>query len=122
MTISDVEVTRGDPGTVVVQFVGEHDLTTSEKTNSLLEGLVAANQLVIADLSASTFIDSSFLHSLISADRDAQTRGTRLRLQLGADPAIQRTLQIAGLLQHLDCLPAYDESVQQASSLPAASR
>ncbi len=72
MTFSAVEVTQATPGEAVARFLGDHDLTTSTETDVLLAALVEANQLVTVDLSEATFIDSSFLHSLVKANRDAR--------------------------------------------------
>src|SRR4051812_34366549 len=103
MIESEVDVVREEPGKVVVRFIGEHDLTTRVSTIDLLQQLVAENDHVTADLRDAAFIDSSFLHALVMADRSAHDRGTRFRVQLSTAPGIEKVLKISGLIESLDC-------------------
>ena len=111
MTESEVDVMPDGPGTVVARFIGEHDLTRREETDDLLQRLVAENDHVTADLSDATFIDSSFLHTLASADRSARARGTRFRVQLGTTPGIETVFKISGLIDTLDCFYGDDQTL-----------
>ena len=62
---SDVELLWPQPGAVVVELLGEHDLVTKSAMSDLLEGLVSDYDLVVIDVSRAEFIDSSFLHLLV---------------------------------------------------------
>jgi anti-sigma B factor antagonist len=55
----------------VVSLVGEHDLSTRDKLDSVLADVLATGATVIVDLSAATFIDSSTLAVLIHAFQQA---------------------------------------------------
>jgi anti-anti-sigma factor len=110
MTVSDVEVLQGEPGSVIVRFIGEHDLTTREPTDAVLARLVGDNDLVTVDLGETTFIDSSFMHSIVKADRSARDRGARIRVRLGTHQGVEQALRLAGLLEQLDCVPPQDET------------
>ena len=99
------------PGAVVVECTGEHDLATSESLGRLLTELVATNDLVVIDVSDAEFIDSSFLHNLVKADRLARPRGTRLRLQFGTAPVVVRALEMSGILNRIEHAPTREEAI-----------
>jgi anti-anti-sigma factor len=102
VTISDVSVNERGDGTAVVRFIGEHDLTQREATQQLLARRVAGNEVVTVDLREMTFIDSAFMHCLVIAHKQANARGSRFRVQLGAGSAIERALSVSGLLETLE--------------------
>ena len=89
---------------------GEHDLTTSKEVGSLLADLVAENELVVIDVTEAEFVDTSFLHNVVNADRLSRAHGTRVRLQLGA-AAIARTLELGGVLERLDHVPTREQAL-----------
>ena len=109
--LPDVEVLQPRPGAVVVECRGEHDLTTSESLGRLLTELVATNDLVVVDVSDADFIDSSFLHTLVKADRLARPRGTRLRLQFGTAPIVARALEVSGILERIEYAGTREEAI-----------
>jgi anti-anti-sigma regulatory factor len=73
--------------------------------------LVSENALVTADLGDATFIDSSFMHSLVKAGRAARDHGTGFNVQLGTTPAIEQALRVGGLLEQLNCLPPQEQTM-----------
>ena len=85
--LADLEVLRPRPGVAVVECKGEHDLTSRDEIGRLFSALVAGNKLVVVDVSEATFIDSSFIHNLLKANRLAVEQGARFRLAArnGAD-------------------------------------
>ena len=117
MIESEVDVVREERGRVVARFIGEHDLTTRDATNELLQQLVAESDHVTADLSDATFIDSSFLQALVMADGSAKARGTCFRVQLSTTPGIESVFKISGLIDSLDCFYG-DEQTLPAPPLP----
>jgi anti-anti-sigma regulatory factor len=96
---------------IPVRFIGEHDLTTRVSTIDLLQQLVAENDQVTADLSDATFVDSSFLQALVTANRSAHERGTRFRVQLSSMPGIENVFKITGLIDSPDCFYADDQTL-----------
>ena len=94
---ASVNVSVPRAGVAVVGFVGEHDLTTSNETRELLTRLVGENDLVVVDLRAATFIDSSFLSCLLAADRHAKECGNELRLLIGDASSVHAVLEVSGL-------------------------
>jgi anti-sigma B factor antagonist len=99
-----LSVQRLAPSQVVLELSGEHDLARRDELRDVLTALVGGHDLVIVDLSGATFIDSSVLSSLISADRLARDRGSVLRIQLGSADIVHKVLEISGLLDHLECV------------------
>ena len=55
----------------VVELGGEHDLATVGKLHTTLETIFAQGTTVVLDLSSTTFIDSSILGELVSAQQRA---------------------------------------------------
>jgi len=97
-----IDVSYPGKGTAVVALHEEHDVVTSTEMEELLLHEVSRNTLVVVDVSEAVFIDSSFLHNLIRADRSAKERGSHLVLQMGTAHVVRRALEISGLLDHLD--------------------
>jgi anti-anti-sigma factor len=109
---SAMEVTHPRPGAAVVALRGEHDLVSSDETDELFSQLIAANDRVIVDVTEALFIDSSFIHNLVKADRLARARGTLFRLQMGTLPHVRRALEISGVLDHLDVVHSRDAAIR----------
>jgi anti-anti-sigma factor len=109
---TDIEVLYPSPGAAVVECTGEHDMTTREETDRLFGLLVVENDLVVIDVSAARFIDSSFVNNLLKADRLARQQEKRLRLQIGSAPIVRRVLEISGVVEKLDCVESREEALR----------
>jgi len=107
-----IEVVHPRPETAVVVLHGEHDLSTKTELHQTLTELLDAHKLVVADLSATEFIDSTVLGELVRADHKAKDDGTQFRLQLGSEPIVNRVLEITGLLGVLDWYPTREEALE----------
>jgi anti-anti-sigma factor len=87
---------------VHVVLRGELDLSTVVKVQEELRRVEAsAPPLVVLDLSALTFLDSTGLRCLITADERAREQGRRLVIVRGPDP-VQRVFSITRLEEHLE--------------------
>jgi anti-anti-sigma factor len=73
-----VATTTATSGRVTVSLTGECDLEGRDELTSVLVDAVAAAPLVVVDLAGVSFIDSSGVHSLITAHHAAQAAGGRL--------------------------------------------
>lgn len=109
--LDDVLVERPAPSKAVVTFSGEHDLAARDAVERLLHSLVEENDLVVADFSEATFIDSTMMHVLVTADTAARQRGARFRLQLGTAAIVERAFELSGLLQRLDSAHTREEAL-----------
>ena len=98
-------------GVVVLDLKGEHDLATAVTIEPILVALTETSDLVVVDLTETTFIDSSMLESLVQADRTARANGTRLRLQLATAPIVRTAFEVSGLLDHFDVCATREEAL-----------
>ena len=104
-----IRVVRPRPGAVVVELLGEYDLGTRDELRALLVDLVVSHDLVVADLSETTYLDSSGMWTLVEADRFARELGKRFRLQVGTAPIVKKALEYSHLLDRLAWAPTRDE-------------
>jgi anti-anti-sigma factor len=95
----------------VVVLRGEHDLTTKDQLYGLLCQLLDRSDLVVVDLSETTFIDSSTLSTFVRADRAARLAGSHFRLQVGPSAMVRRVIEIRGLLPVLDWAPTRETAL-----------
>ena len=101
VTLPDVNEVRPREKVVVLEFRGEHDMTTKAELNGLLARLIGENDHVVVDVTEAQFIDSSFINSLLVADRLASERNKTFRLQMGTAPIVRRALEISGILDRV---------------------
>jgi len=107
----DVLVEQVAPRAVVVRFGGEHDLSERDRVEELLRTLLDENELVVADFSEATFVDSTMMHVLLGADMEARRRGSRFRLQLGTSAIVARAFEMTGLDRRLDVARSRQEAL-----------
>ena len=114
MTILEVD-SREHDGRVHVALRGELDLSTVNKVQEELRRVEAGDPpLVVLDLSALTFLDSTGLRSLIAADARGREQGRRLTLAQG--PAVvRRVFEITGLEGRLDIVDEEPSPASEAS-------
>jgi anti-anti-sigma factor len=95
-----------EDGGVRVVFTGELDIGGAREADEAVRQAESDGDGVLTlDLRGLTFMDSTGLRLLVSADRRAQEKGRTLRIVRGPDP-IQRVLELTGLS---DKLPLVDE-------------
>ena len=89
---------RTDEGTghVRVTLIGECDLAVRDELHEVLVAAVRAAPLVIVDLGALDFLDSSGVHGLIVAHHEAQARGGRITL-VNPTGAVATVLDLTGV-------------------------
>jgi anti-sigma B factor antagonist len=106
-----LEVTTQDAGgQVTISLKGELDLSSVGKVQEELRRVEAeAPALLVLDLSDLTFLDSTGLRAVVTADERARENGRRFVVVRGPD-AVQRVFAITRLEERL-------EMVDDASSL-----
>jgi anti-anti-sigma factor len=87
-----------------VRPVGELDLASVDTLRAPLDRAVASGHPVVLELDGLTFLDSAGVGLIVQAWEAAHRAGVALRCTPGR-PAIQRTLQVAGLEGLLDDQP-----------------
>jgi anti-anti-sigma factor len=89
-------------GLVHVALVGELDLSTVTKVQEELRKVEAASPpTLVMDLSKLTFLDSTGLRCIITADERARQEGRRMVIVRGPDP-VQRVFAITRLEERLE--------------------
>jgi anti-anti-sigma factor len=109
------DLERPRSGAVVVNLYGEHDLASAAKLRQIFSVLVLSYDLVVADLSATEFVDSTVLLTLVQVDGQAQKVGSRFRLQLGSEPIVRRALEVTNLLDRFEHYPTREEALRADS-------
>jgi anti-sigma B factor antagonist len=98
-----LEVTTQDSGgQVTVSLKGELDLSSVGKVEEELKRVEADGpSLLVLDLSRLTFLDSTGLRAVVTADERARGDGRRLVVVRGPD-AVQRVFSITRLEERLE--------------------
>jgi anti-sigma B factor antagonist len=109
----EIRIERPVPDTAVAVFLGEHDIASRKELKSLLETLVDENDLVVADFSEATFVDSTTMHLLITAHASARMRGKTFRLQVGTADIVRRAFELTGVMARLDCVASREEALRR---------
>jgi anti-anti-sigma factor len=101
----DITLTRA-PGRVTLTLVGELDMATTPRLKKYLSTLAHTHQgsSIVIDLRRLTFMDSTGITALVTANSCARRDGWSLTLVKGP-PQIQRVFEISGLS---DVLPFAD--------------
>jgi anti-sigma B factor antagonist len=95
-------------GLVHVALVGELDLSTVAKVQEELRRVEAsAPATMVVDLSKLTFLDSTGLRCIVTADERARAEGRRIVIVRGPD-AVQRVFAITRLEERLEMVDDVD--------------
>ncbi len=100
---------HADRGASVIGVSGELDLASSPALEEALEGAFAADtRLVIIDLRALEFMDSTGLSILVKAHQTAEDGGRQLYL-INGPPQVQRLLSLTGVSERLALIDAPED-------------
>lgn len=101
MSILNVEIESAN-GRARVALSGELDISSAGRVEDELTALQAQSpELLVLDLRALEFMDSTGLRLIVRADEAARAGGTRFVIVRGPEP-VQRVFQIVGLDTRLD--------------------
>jgi anti-sigma B factor antagonist len=116
MTTPALELSSARHGeSVVVTFAGELDISSTARVeNELARVEEGAPPVIVLDLSALDFMDSTGLRLVVGADHRARARGGRLAVVRGRE-AVQRIFRITRLEDRLDMVASADEAVAAPS-------
>jgi anti-sigma B factor antagonist len=102
---------RSVRGATVISLAGEVDLSAEPDVRAHLdEAAAGAEPRIVVDMSRVTFVDSSFLHSLIRTWRRAQRAGGGLAI-VCVDPGLRRLLDVFGLAKEVSIFGEVGEAV-----------
>ncbi len=97
---------------IVVVLPVEIDVTNSEQVHDqILAALEPGVDLVIADMTSTSFCDSSGVHALVFAHEAAVARGIQLRLAVSPDGSVRRVLQLIGVGRILSIHSSLSEAI-----------
>lgn len=106
----DVSVTRCGAAAVVA-VGGEVDMLTAPLLRAEIAGALAGDpQVLVLDLEAVTFFDSSALAALLDTARSTEQRGIALRLACDTAPVL-RPLTATGLAAEFQIFPSRKEAL-----------
>jgi anti-sigma B factor antagonist len=106
---------------VVVALPTEIDVTNSEQVHDqILTALEPGVDVVIADMTATSFCDSSGVHALVFAHEAAVARGIQLRLAVSPDGSVRRVLQLIGVGRILSIHSSLAEAAEAAEAAEEA--
>ncbi|MBM0237082.1 STAS domain-containing protein [Micromonospora sp. ATA32] len=100
-----------EPGRVLVALTGECDLAARDELMTALLAAVASAPVVVVDVGALRFLDSTGLHGLVTAHHAAREEGGRLYV-VNATGMVASVLDITGVGDLLRA-PA-DDQLQQS--------
>ena len=107
MEILDV-MSEDRDGLVHVALVGELDLSTVAKVQEELRRVEASSPAtLVVDLSKLSFLDSTGLRCIVTADERARAEGRRIVIVRGPD-AVQRVFAITRLEERLEMVDDVD--------------
>jgi anti-sigma B factor antagonist len=100
-------VVRPAGASTVLALRGELDLGVRDELDAAARVAFEADgvEVVVVDLTAVTFMDSTGLHWLVRVGGVAETSAVRLLVAVDDDQAVRQVLEIAGLDQVLTLLP-----------------
>lgn len=102
------------PDSTIVRVCGEVDATNHAQLAAAIDEGRHLGAPVILDLSAMTFLDSSGMHTLLLAYNQATIEGQELHLA-ALHPRPRRTLEIVGLLAHLQPHTTVEQALKAAN-------
>jgi anti-anti-sigma factor len=92
----DVQIEDGD-GRAIVRVTGEFDLAATEAVeDALLSVENGTNSEIVLDLREVTFLDSTGLRTITSADHRARESGRALKIVRGPEQ-VQKLLYVTGM-------------------------
>jgi len=103
-----IEVSSPTPDAALVVLGGEHDLYSAVELQRMFDDSLAVNEHLIVDLSATEFIDSTIVGVLMQAAKNAAARDRRFTVVLGTAPAVERILDVTGVLPLLNVVPTVE--------------
>jgi anti-sigma B factor antagonist len=100
---------------VVVVLPAEIDVTNSDEVHQELTSVLSPGlATVIADLTLTSFCDSSGVHALMHAHERAAARDVGMRLAVSPGGSVRRVLQLTGADQIMPVFDTVQEAIQGA--------
>lgn len=100
---------------VIVALPAEIDVTNSGQVHDrLVAALAPGVEIVIADLTSTSFCDSSGVRAIVYAHESAAARDIRLELAVPPEGSVRRVLQLTGVGSVMAIYPSLEEAIDAA--------
>jgi anti-anti-sigma factor len=106
-----IQVVDATDEIVALDLEGEFDISATPEVTEHASRALDAGKHLIVNLSDVTFIDSSMIHALFSADAAAQKVHRTFVLQFGTHASVERVLEITGTDKALRTAPTRDAAI-----------
>jgi anti-anti-sigma factor len=106
-----IEVRSPQPHAALVVLGGEHDLYSADQLRQTIDMSLSGCDHLIVDLSAAEFIDSEISGVLVQTMKKASGLGRKFSVVLGTAPAVERALEVSGVLSLLNVLPTVERAL-----------
>jgi anti-sigma B factor antagonist len=104
MALLELTAEQGDGGTVRLALAGELDISSAPQLDDELAKVeAAAPPVIVLDLRALEFMDSTGLRTVVTADARAREQGRRLAIVRGPE-AVHRVFSVTRLDERLDII------------------
>ena len=110
-TVPTIQVRSPRPHAALVVLAGEHDLYSADEVQQTLDQSLAVCDHLIVDLSAAEFIDSTIVHVLLQAKKNAVELGRKFNVVLGSVPVAERILEVTGVVPLLHVVPTVERAL-----------
>jgi anti-anti-sigma factor len=101
---------------VVVVLPPEIDVTNSEQVyEQLVAALTPGVDSVIADMTSTSFCDSSGVHAIMHAYESAAARDIRMRLAVSPTTSVRRVLELIGVSRLMPVYPSLKEALEAST-------
>ena len=109
--VPTIEVRSPQPHAALVVLAGEHDLYSADEVQQTLDQSLAVCDHLIVDLSAAEFIDSTIVAVLLQTMKNATALDRRFNVVLGTAPAVERILEVTGVIPLLNVVPTVERAL-----------
>jgi anti-sigma B factor antagonist len=106
-----IEVRSPQLHAALIVLGGEHDLYSADQLRQTIDMSLSGCDHVIVDLSAAEFIDSTIIGVLVQTMKKASGLGRKFGVVLGTAPAVERALEVSGVLPLLNVAPTVEQAL-----------
>ena len=107
-----IHVVEASAAVTALDLEGEFDIDAAPGIVEHAERVLGAGKHLIVNLSGATFIDSSIVHALFTANEAAESAGRVFVLQFGTHAAVEKVLSITGADKHLPIAPTREQALE----------
>jgi anti-sigma B factor antagonist len=117
----NIRVVRATDTITALDLDGEFDISTAPELVERVRSVLDQGKHLIINLSDASFIDSSIVHALFTADTEARQHGRVFVLQFGTAARVERVLTISGADKKLLTAPTRADAIDLIHQYAAAS-